>query len=239
MSQFKRRRSKQEDESSSNPVALAARVIAGIVTPLDGLDDEDKTFVQEEITWLFHAAKNFQDIFQTVHQQFEQDRVRIQHEIRQEERALLRRVGPAASFTMGKKQRLETERLEQVKPQRWQDAIKLSPHIEAPLPQETERTSTTNKILSGLSIFNLENSAGDIKHTLDLIEKNFQILKDQLDRGISMGETGKRNVQLQNEIKSRRTNILREAQKIADVFAKIYGVEITSPGDLADWLEEN
>lgn len=219
------------------PVAFIPRLLANIITPLD-LPPEDHTFIEEELTWLFQAVDHFLQVQQTVQQRLEAEREAIRQRLNAEEQALIHQVGPAGAF-VNKAAKIEGE-LAQLKPQIWQTAIAESAPVPVAIPPNVERSpSANNLLLTNLNDFFLEDWAGTIRANLHLMTTHLTALDLLLTQERRSGAEGKRNIALQNEIKSRRMANLALCQEIATGLNQLYGVLATSPGQLLAWLKEN
>ncbi|MCB0156127.1 MAG: hypothetical protein KDF65_15130 [Anaerolineae bacterium] len=237
MSIFSKPAPRNEPEQPVSPVVFIPRLLAGIITPLD-LPPEDQTFIEQELTWLFHAVNHFLAVQQLVQQQFKSEREAIRQRLNAEEQALIRRVGPAGAF-VNKAAKIEGE-LAPLKPQIWQAAIANSGPVAVDFPPNVERSpSANNRLLANLSDFFLEDWAGTIRANLQLMTTHLTALDLLLTQERRLGAEGKRNIALQNEIKSRRVANLALCQEIATGLNQIYGVLATSPGQLLAWLKEN
>jgi len=237
MSIFNKPSSRNKPEQPVSPVAFIPRLLAGIITPLD-LPPEDHIFIEQELTWLFHAVDHFLHVQQMVQQRLEAEREAIRQRLNAEEQALIRQVGPAGAY-VNKSAKIEGE-LAQLKPQIWQAAIANSGPVAVDFPPNVERSpSANNRLLANLSDFFLEDWAGTIRANLQLMTTHLTALDLLLTQERRLGAEGKRNIALQNEIKSRRTASLALCQEIAAGLNPLYGVLATSPGQLVAWLKEN
>jgi hypothetical protein len=209
-------------KQSVNPISLGARVIANVVTPL-GLEPADQKFVNDELKWLFSAAGNFQQVYQTVQKRLAEENTRLIKKF-------------ALDILSDRKREQE---MAKIRPQLWQEEVERSQPITEPIPPEAEGLAqANNKLLSNLSDYKLENWSKTVETRLKNINTHLRNLDRLLERETLMGEEGKRNVALQNKIKLHRSNIIEITQEIAEVFNKTYGILVTSPMQLIQLLEE-
>ncbi len=209
-------------KQSVNPISLGARVITNVVTPL-GLEPDDQKFVNDELKWLFSAADNFQQVYQTVQQRLDEENTRLIKKF-------------ALDILSDRKREQE---MAKITPQVWQEEIERCQPITEPIPPEAERLpQANNKLLSNLSDYKLGNWSKTVETRQKNINTHLRNLDRLLEQETLMGQEGKRNVALQNNIKLHRSDIIKITQEIAEVFNKTYGVLVTSPGQLIQLLEE-
>ena len=223
-------------KKSIPPDALRASIMAEIITPL-GMRATDESFVEAEFRWLFSAIANFQALGQVAQQQLVEARATIKQRIDEEERQQIAQLGSFGRYPVGRKDRLVDEALEQRKSQLWQAVLANSPSIKEPIPPEAIRQSEKdNRILSTSMIISLEIWLQKVEATLTLINADLSRLHQALDREIKMGEEGKRNVTLQNSLKSYRLTIVKYIADLADVINQAYGILVDSPRQLVELI---
>lgn len=216
---------KQEPQ---NPLALGGLISANVITPLN-LDAEDHDFVDNEIKWLFSAIHNFQQVHQRVGQRLAAEENKLNEKLSKE---------LAGLFELRKK-RLK-EGMAEISPQIWQEEIEQSQSVAVAIPQQAERKpQADNKLSKATDIFWLESWPNTIEHTLKLVQMQLGNLKRLLDQEIMKGTAGKEDVALQNQIKSTRIEIIRNLQTLTQITSDAYGVSITSPKQLLEFMEQS
>ncbi len=212
-------------KEAPNPIALISPIISSVITPLD-LPPEDQDFVNGEIKWLFNAVHNFQQIYQVVQQKLAEEENKLKEQLKQE---------LAGLYTLREK-RLK-EGMAKITPQIWQQEIAQSQPVAVPIPPEAERQpQADNRLLNTINSFSLEMWPGQIASQLDQISAYLGNLKRLLDREVMMGAEGLGDVALQNQIKIIRIEIVRVLQKMAQLVNEAYGIKVTSPDQLIEFL---
>ncbi|MDY6785455.1 MAG: AAA-like domain-containing protein [Cyanobacteriota bacterium] len=163
-------------------IALGGLVISGIVTKLE-LDEADKSFVDEELKWLFQACDHLLKI------------------CRQE--------------------------------------IKRTVPIPLTIPPDAEKLpEADNKLLKHIDDSVMESWKGWMETRLEWINARLKELDTLLGQEASRGTAGKSDLDLQNKIKSKRVEILRIVEEVAQLLEQAYGIFVTSPGQLVEMIED-
>jgi hypothetical protein len=131
-----------------------------------------------------------------------------------------------------------------------QKMIEVDHPISVSIPSQAQQTPQAN---NQLLLDNIENMGGDtLEENTELtlaawqgkIEgaiKNSQIRLQQLnillEREAQLGEAGKYNVSLQDRIKGHRSGIVEYLQTMAEIMNNAYGILVTSPGQLVEFLD--
>ncbi len=81
--------------------------------------------------------------------------------------------------------------------------------------------------------FNLGREVESKANRLDTYLRGFNI---SLDREAKMGEAGKSDILLQNQIREGRIGIVQVLQDMAQLMDEVYGIKVTSPDQLIEFL---
>lgn len=219
-------------EGRIGPILFGTLVISKVIIPL-GLSSEDEAFVTAEVKWLFSAADNYQNIYQT-----------IQNRLITEVNELKDKLG--AQFFRAE---LITQELTKLLPIIRQEELERSPDLKVAIPSEAQKSSqSVNRLLNipdeNDPIFYLEGSILAPQKNSFLTSRFFnrfnsylQGLDILLKREAKMGEEGKRNIELQNDLKNNRLYIIKVLQEMAQQMSEAYGVLVTTPTQLLELLE--
>ncbi len=217
-------------ERHVNPILLGSWVISKVITPL-GLSAEDEAFVTAEVKWLFSAADNYQRIYQAVVKKLVEEKKKL------------------TGSGLRKKSLIEalTRRLLEIR----QEEIAASDEpLSVTIPSDAQISpEATNRLLNLLdknelfsyfdireeNIYNPLNS--QIASALDQIRSQLQGLDTLTQREVKMGEEGKRNIELQNNLKNNRLYIIKVLQQMAQQMSEAYGVLVSTPAQLLELLE--
>ncbi|HEX9926113.1 MAG TPA: hypothetical protein VGD99_25885 [Anaerolineae bacterium] len=213
----------KKNKPAANPISTAALVITNVITPI-GLEPDDQKFVSGEIKWLFSAMDNFLQVYHSVQQRIDEENTRLIKKY-------------ALDVLSDRKRKQE---LEEFTPKVWQEEIENSPPISEPIPPDTEKSpEANNRILPNLKEYKLDGWGRTIDSQLNNLSRlELKNLNTFIERETLQGDAAKSNVALQNELKIIRLQIVKGLQKIADQINEIYGILITSPGQLVEYLEE-
>ncbi len=111
--------------------------------------------------------------------------------------------------------------------------------IPMPIPSEAQYLSEADDVLlpqyrdSKL----ISSALNDIEPALGRINDHLSNLNRLLDREVFGGEEAKRNVNLQNQIKEQRLEIVRKLNQLAATAEFYYGIKVTAPRQLQDLLQ--
>jgi hypothetical protein len=108
--------------------------------------------------------------------------------------------------------------------------------VSTPIPATAQPPNANNQLLSSLDDFDLQIWEGQIESGYKRVDTYLKNLKILLDQEAFKGETGKGDVYLQNQIKSSRMEIVKILQEMAQLMNQAYGILVTSPEQLADFL---
>jgi hypothetical protein len=209
--------------------ALGGLVIAAVITHLD-LSPEDRDFVNQELKWLFSAADNFRQVFQTVQQRLAEEETKLRRKFTQE-------LGAEFYLLIDKKTEAE---LANIRPQLWQAEIERSQPIPAPIPAEAEKQpQANNKLLPHLDPSDLQNWYNAIETILIRINIHLKNLNILFDKVAQMGDAGQTDIPTQNQIRLERIELVKALHEMAQLVDHAYGILITSPDQLIDFLEQN
>ncbi|OQY36520.1 MAG: hypothetical protein B6243_02950 [Anaerolineaceae bacterium 4572_5.2] len=219
----------------SNHNDFRTLIMVNVIAPLD-LDAGDQQYVNNELKWLFAAVDNFLRVNQTAQSKLDEERKRIKEKLDEEERQRRRRWGNEIG-TMHRKGKNIEEALSELAPQIWRNTIANSPPVEVPIPYEAETLPGANNSLLKTT-FDSQSIIGQmVMSNLNLIRNIHLNLDRLLNRETLMGEGGKRNIDLQNSIQAERVNIIQELNKIAIAMKEYYGIFVTSPEQLLEYLK--
>lgn len=226
------RRLKREsgtDKGSAGAVAIGALIMATTITHL-GLSAEDREFVNQELRWLFSAVDQFQQFLQTVRQRLAAEESAIRQRFIQE-------LGAEFYILADKKSQAELAR---VTPQIWRAEVEQLPPVPEPVPPESERIpQANNKILTDLDPAELQNWSRTVEAILTRINLHLKGLNILLDQEARLGEAGKTDFSTQSQIKYRQVELFTALQELASLVHQVYGVLVTSPNQLIDFLKED
>ncbi len=213
-----------------NPITLGSLVISKVITSLE-LAPDDKDFISGEVKWLFSAANNYQQIYQA-----------IQAEL-VEEKQKLRESGLPHEWRI--------KEMAKLLPEIRQKKIEGSQEVGVAIPPDAQKSSgATNRLLNfpdeneltfyfdvreGITYSPLK---GEVKSLFDQINSKLQSLDTLLQRETKMGDEGKRNVELQNNIRAGRLRIIVLLPEVAQLMDEAYGILVTTPDQLVELLED-
>jgi hypothetical protein len=213
---------KKESLEPVNLIAISGLIAANIITPLD-LKSEDQDWVNNEIKWLFSAADNFLAIYQTVQQIINAENSRL--------------IKKYAGDIIGDRRR--KQEMEVITPQIWQQEIERSQPIQVSIPPQAQRQpQSNNRVLNNLNDFTLQSCGRGLTGKIDLISKYHSSLKILQDQEKLQGGAGKGDVYLQNKIKLARMEIVKVLREMAKLIDEAYGIKVTSPDSLVEFLEQ-
>jgi hypothetical protein len=104
------------------------------------------------------------------------------------------------------------------------------------IPPTAQQTNANNQLLSTIDEFDMRIWEGQIESGFKRIDTYLKNLKILLDQEAFKGEVGKGEVYLQNQIKGARIEIVKILQEMAQLMNQAYGILVTSPEQLADFL---
>jgi hypothetical protein len=116
--------------------------------------------------------------------------------------------------------------------------IKRSQPIEVDIPPTAQPPQGSNQLLSSLNDFDLQIWEGQLESMLTRIRTYLRNLDILLDRLANMGDAGKGDVYLQNQIRGGRIDIVKILQDMAKLINDAYGIRVTSPSQLLQMLEQ-
>jgi hypothetical protein len=93
-----------------------------------------------------------------------------------------------------------------------------------------------NCLLPNVDSFSLQLWDGQIEAAFKRIQIHLRNLDILLDRETMMGDTGKGDVFLQNQIRGSRLEIVKILQELAGLMKEAYGVFVDSPNQLIELL---
>jgi hypothetical protein len=118
-----------------------------------------------------------------------------------------------------------------------QGNVERSQPVPVPIPADAERiASANNQLLSNIDDFDLQLWEGQIESGYKRIDTYLKNLNILLDQEAFKGEVGKGDVYLQNQIKAARIEIVKILQEEAQLMNQAYGVLVTSPDQLMEFL---
>ena len=211
-----------------NPISLGAMIIKGVITPL-GLNEDDQEFIATELKWLFAATKHYQQIVKIV-----------QQKLAAADETLKAGGMPSA--------RRETE-LSQRLPEIRRTVLDQSQSVALDIPPDAERmTGATNRLLALLDdddlgyYFKLPlgtglEPEGSVNPLLNQLNIRLEALQTLNQSQAALGEEGKRNIQLQNDLRSETQAIVATLQRLARSMQTAYDIYVTIPDQLAEQLE--
>lgn len=117
------------------------------------------------------------------------------------------------------------------------DEIPRTQPVATPIPVDAEKEpSANNCVLGHISDFDLQIWTGQVESTFKRIQIHLRNLDILLEKEATMGDAGKGEVYLQNQIKGGRLEIVKILQELAHVMRQAYGVFVSSPDQLAELL---
>ncbi len=204
----------------SNPISLNVQVIANVITPL-GLEPDEEVYANGELKWLFSAAANYLQVYQTVQQRLDEEKTQL--------------IRKFAGDILADRKR--TEAMAQLAPQIWQAAVEACQVITEPIPPEAKRSAqANNKLLDVADDFQYQQWGKTIESKLNLVDSHLKSLRLLLERETLQGPEAKANIALQNQIKLERLSLVEELEELAAIFYQAYGILVTSPGELVELL---
>lgn len=208
-------------KKTPNLITLNAQIVTGIITPL-GLSPEKQDFVDRELKWLFSAADNYMRLYQTVQQRLEVENKRL--------------IRAFAGSPIANRKR--EQEMAQLRPQIWREEVAHSEAVAVPVPPEVEQISdANNRVRIESDDYKLQQAGEALTASLNLINTHLRQLELLGERERLQGSEAKSNLALQNQLKLERMAIVEELAKMADILHQIYGILITTPQHLMDYLE--
>ncbi|MBN1217641.1 MAG: toll/interleukin-1 receptor domain-containing protein [Anaerolineae bacterium] len=109
--------------------------------------------------------------------------------------------------------------------------------VGVPIPADAKRDGpANNQLLGSLDDFDMQIWQGQIESGFKRIDTYLRNLNILLDQEAFKGEAGKGDVYLQNQIKAARMEIVKILQEMAQLMNQAYGIRVTSPDQLAEFL---
>jgi hypothetical protein len=105
------------------------------------------------------------------------------------------------------------------------------------IPPTAQQSNANNQLLSTIDGFDMQIWEGQIESGFKRIDTYLKNLKILLDQEAFKGEMGKSDVYLQNQIKAARLEIVKILQEMAQLMNQAYGILVTSPNELYDFLQ--
>ena len=111
--------------------------------------------------------------------------------------------------------------------------------VAIPIPPQAQRTNpqANNSLLTTVDDFDLQIWEGQFESALKRINTHLRNLDILLDQEAKKGDAGKGDVYLQNQIKGSRLDIVKILQEMAQLINQAYGIRVTSPDQLVEFLE--
>ncbi len=107
------------------------------------------------------------------------------------------------------------------------------------VPPDAEKLAEAdNKLLKHIDDSILQSWKSWMELRLDWLNARMRELDMLLNEEASQGTAGKSNIDLQNKIRSKRVEILRIVEEVAQLLEQAYGIFVTSPGLMIEILEE-
>ncbi len=117
--------------------------------------------------------------------------------------------------------------------------IDRSQPVGAPLPETAERSADAdNRLLDSLGEYYLGAWKMQIDSDLIRINSHLRNLNTLLNKEAFMGSAGRGDPHLQNQIRDQRINVIRTMQAMARLMHQAYGVLVTSPDQLMEFLSQ-
>jgi len=105
------------------------------------------------------------------------------------------------------------------------------------IPEDAERgASANNQLLGNIDDFDMQLWEGQIESGYKRIDTYLKNLNILLDQEAFKGEAGKGDVYLQNQIKAARLDIVKILKEEAQLMDQAYGILVTSPDQLMEFL---
>lgn len=116
------------------------------------------------------------------------------------------------------------------------EIIAAGPALNIPIPPYAERVETAGNRLLALAGM-VEGAESPLQSQFKQMYIHLNNLETFLAREAKMGEEGKRNIELQNNIKNTSVNIARLLTELAQQIDQAYQILVTSPAQLLEILE--
>ncbi len=110
--------------------------------------------------------------------------------------------------------------------------------ISIKIPPTAQPPQGSNRLLDSLDDFDLQIWEGQLESMLTRIRTHLRNLDILIERQANMGDAGKGDVYLQNQIKGSRLDIVKILQEMAQLLNQAYGIRVTSPDQLVEFLEQ-
>jgi hypothetical protein len=108
--------------------------------------------------------------------------------------------------------------------------------VTVPIPEEAERDETANnQLLSAEDEYGIQ-FWGQLESKLKRIDSYLRNLNILLDKEAMMGPDARGDVHLQNQLKDTRLQIVKALQEMAQLMNQAYGIFVTSPDQLNEFL---
>lgn len=122
----------------------------------------------------------------------------------------------------------------------WRNELNRSQAVAIPIPANAQRTNpqANNSLLTTVDDFDLQIWEGQLESALKRINTHLRNLDILLDQEARKGDAGKGDVYLQNQIKGSRLDIVKILQEMAQLMNQAYGIRVTSPDQLVEFLEQ-
>lgn len=105
-------------------------------------------------------------------------------------------------------------------------------------PDAQQLASTTNRLLDAVNDpALLQRWQGQLEVWLKHVDTSLKNLDRLLDREASMGAAASRDLDLQNEIRGLKVEVLQVAERMAQLINQAYGILVTTPKQLVELLE--
>ena len=116
--------------------------------------------------------------------------------------------------------------------------IDRSQRIAISIPPNATRSNpqADNCLLSSVDDFDLQIWEGQVESAFKRINTHLRNLDILLDQEAKKGDAGKGDVYLQNQIKGARLDIVKILQELAQLMNQAYGILVTSPDQLVQFL---
>jgi hypothetical protein len=118
--------------------------------------------------------------------------------------------------------------------------IDRSQRIAISIPADAKKSNpqANNSLLSSVDDFDLQIWEGQVESAFKRINTHLRNLDILLDQEAKKGDAGKGDVYLQNQIKGARLDIVKILQELAQLMNQAYGILVTSPDQLVQFLEQ-
>lgn len=217
------------EQPSAEPTALVSSIVAQVVTPLD-LDSATLDLISAEWNWLFSAVSHYQQVYLAV-----QERLL-------EENKKLRSKGGGMEW-------LENE-MTGILPAIRQEEVERSRDLSLPIPLNAQKSpQAANRVLTipdknewsfyfgGSSVFNLQKH-NPLESIFNQINTGLQNINSLQQKQAKLGEAGKYDISLQDSIKNNRVIVTQRVVELASLVDQAYGILVTSPSLLSDYLTQ-